>query len=102
LRYGVGDRGFLIPIRGFFERRGREGFAEYAEKKIPKKYKNLKKKTKRRRKKNCFYELHIKSFKFSEFFVFIFVFSFDSFCALCETFAPSAFKKSPVPPPSPF
>jgi hypothetical protein len=67
LRYGVGAGSVLIPIRGFFERRGRKGFAEGAEKKIPKKYKNLEK-DKEEKKKSNLYEWHTKSFQFSELF----------------------------------
>jgi hypothetical protein len=40
---------------------------------------------------NRFYKSRFLSFFFFYFFCLLFVF----FCALCETFAPSAFKKSP-------
>jgi hypothetical protein len=75
--FGRDTRG---EIRGLFERRGREGFAENAKRE----YKNKTKNTK---------EFNAKQPKlFFKFWLFIFS---DFFCALCETFAPSAFKKSP-------
>jgi hypothetical protein len=66
-------------VRGFFERRGREGFAEGAEKKIPKKFKM---------------KIEDINLNFLQFFCIPFD-PFVFFCALRETFAPFAFKKSP-------
>jgi hypothetical protein len=63
--------------RRIFERRGREGFAESAKKKIPKKYKN---------------ELILFFCYLNKFWLF---FSFVFFCALCESLALSAFKNPP-------
>jgi hypothetical protein len=65
----------LGGIRGVFERRGRKGFAKCAEES---KEKNKTKKEE--------IQLLIKKFEC------IFYISFFFFCALCETFAPSAFK----------
>jgi hypothetical protein len=98
VRYGFGARSVLIPIWGFFERRGRKGFAEGAEKKIPKKYKNLEK-DKEEKRKVIFMNGTPNHSNFLNFFVFLFafffVFSFDSLCALCV-------QKIPAPYPPPF
>jgi hypothetical protein len=63
----------------FFERRGRKGFAKDA---------------KKREKKNTKFYLKILILFLFNFLLFVF---FIFFRALCETFAPSAFKKSPLP-----
>jgi hypothetical protein len=63
-----------------FERRGREGCAENAEK-----YQRIPKKEKKENETKNFLKI----------FLMYFLFSLSSFCALCETFAPSAFKNSP-------
>jgi hypothetical protein len=70
-----------------FERRGREGFAKGAKKKIQKKSQKI----------NTFYIFNVSAvffgvLIFSSFLSLFFVF----FCVLCESFAPSAFKNSSV------
>jgi hypothetical protein len=72
----------------FFERRGREGFAKVA--KVAKKTRKGEKEYKKYNLKN------IKKYPINIYFDFLFCILFVFFCALCETFAPSAFKKIPV------
>jgi hypothetical protein len=74
--------------RGFFERRGREGFAKCAEKKYQKIPKNIKIKDKTSRE---FMDLASYFLYFLYFLVFLLSIFF---CELCETSAPSAFKNS--------
>jgi hypothetical protein len=74
-------------IRGVFERRGRKGYAEIA-KEDKKEYKKYT--------RPLAYLFGFVFLQFSFFFFLIFknfVFTFSPFCALCETFATSAFKK---------
>jgi hypothetical protein len=81
-------------MRGFFERRGREGYAKGAkeEKKKRRKKKEKQDEIKKANKAQINPLKHI--FLILNFFGFL-------FCALCVTFAPSAFKKSPTPIPIP-
>jgi hypothetical protein len=72
-------------IRGFFERRGREGYAESAEG-IPKKERRT---AKILRKKRIAKINKTSAVYLNIFWYFFFIF----FCNLCATFASSAFKK---------
>ena len=75
---------------GKFERRGREGFAKGAKKdKEDKKVKDKRQKKKIRKPNLKYFLCKSRELIFVFFWYFL-------FCALCETFAPSAFKKSPV------
>jgi hypothetical protein len=76
---------FLGRDRGFFERRGREGFAKGAKKE------NTKIKPKI---KYCLHQSKLIALSWN--FNFVFLFSDVFFCALCETFARSAFKNPRV------